>query len=426
MPNHQSADQPPRQTRHVATPGPFTLPTSLAEFNERLRAYKVALPLSQAEYSQLRSAVARPRLVNALRALHQGGTNRSNGLTFMTREIEIARAHVASGAPADLPPAALFQPPKTLADFNDCLALVDGTLSVTPEVHADLVEHVGRSVLLERLRCTIEGDPGAEEATQLLRASIAESNVRLARRRQDANQSSPRSAPADDLPSADERDDGFTGTHAPAGQQEPGRFVGHQNAPSRDRPSATPPSTRDRGRSSESTHHPVANGAPAKDKPKARAYALKAALCLEPTRSTHDTATVCVEMAPAIAGSERSYDWSKKVRFHLMPKELLQFLAVAYRFAPGVRFANHGPTKKKWLMIENQPGKMYVSMGDADTDIMGVPVTEPDVIAGMTSLVLNATREAFFGLCGTELLTLLKQVVAPDIKPLQKQGGRRE
>lgn len=406
------------------TPGEFSEPETLGNFNDRLRQYRVAMPVSPAQYAHLRDAIGKPRLLNALRSLHAGGKNRGSAVAFLKRAVEEARASAPTGGastdqPQDRPEPAIREP-TTLGELNQLLTRIDQTLSITSEVNSEIIAKIGRQQLLDFLVLAFSNSADKAYGVQALRAAIADARVRVARKGQATNPSC-----ADEIPVDDAGDGGFTGLppHEPerrigptahSDHRQPDRSQGHR----RDAPSSR---QRDAGRPRDSVpSHGHAGAEPAPTgftpKPQARAYGKAAAVCVEQTTNANGELRICIEVAPAVPNRDKTYDWKHKQIFHLMRKELLQLLAVLYRMAPGAHFKNHGPTKAKWLKVENQPGKVYLSMGDKDVKTVGIPISEADVLADMTSIVLDGACKSFHGIEPQALLGFIRSSVAPDMR----------
>ena len=407
------------------TPGEFSEPETLGHFNERLRQYRVAMPVSPAQYAHLRDAIGKPRLLNALRSLHAGGRNRGSAVAFLKRAVEEARA----SAPADAAPAgpsdgragAAIKEPANIGELNQLLARIDPSLRVTPEVNGEIIAKIGRQQLLDFLVLAFSTSADQPYGVQALRAAIADARVRVARKGQASTSSS-----ADEIPTDDAGDGGFTGLPP----HEPERRLGHPAQPEPRRPDRSQGHRREpaagrhqdaghardtgAGREGAGQQRSQSDFTP---KPQARAYGKAAAVCVEQTTNANKELRVCVEVAAAIPNRDKTYDWKNKQIFHLMRKELLQLIAVLFRMAPGAHFKNHGPTKVKWLKVENQQGKVYLSMGDKDVKTVGIPISEADVLADMAAIVLDGACKSFHGIEPQALLGFVRAAVAPDMRP---------
>lgn len=396
-----------------STAASFTEPATLHEFNARLRAFQLPGPLSPAEHRLLLERQPRDRVLRALIEIHNNGGG-TNAARFLDRVIRNVQAEVAGG---DGPRSdqCTFAEPTTLGQVNAFLTRFQIVRPLRPPEMDLLIEQVGRTELVAALRDIHAGAPDADAARDLLTHEANTAIVRVKR-----GDTAHRNAPLDDLPPESSDDHGFHGVSSPSPTQAPVREVRRPESASQ------PMSSRQEDRS-------LRSGSPQSPRPvmntsrqhalQARAYGKRAALCVEASDGTKGP-TLMVEMAPAVEGRDREYDWKNgKMRFQLTRKELLECLAILYDWAPSVEFANHGETKVKSLTLSNQDGgKLYIKLQDKGRPMLVIPVTEKDALAELAGLALAQTLKAFHGFTASDLLAFVRQRVAPHIKPAPAQG----
>ncbi|MEY2117228.1 hypothetical protein [Rhodanobacter sp. FW106-PBR-R2A-1-13] len=378
--------------------GAFVEPGTLAEFNDRLKAHRLPGPLAPREHTLLVQKYDRADLVRALISLHNGARNSSGARAFLEKAISTVRASIANGGSTQSEQA-VFVEPKNLGEFNARLMATDLHRALTGAELDALVQQVGRTDLVAALRDVHAHGEALPQAETWLRRVIAEAVVRVAR---GAGANRP-SAESEMPPIADD-DHGFHGTdRPPAPRTSPPAAAGTRRAPASERHSAP-----ERAEGSSQRH----------DRPQARAYGKRAALCVEPSDDGSQGATLMVEMAAAIPNREKSYDWKTgKIRFQLMRKELLCLIAVLYGWASSVEFNNHGESKVKSLSLENQDGgKLYVKLTDKGAPMLVLPVTEVDSQADFTVLALQQACKCFHNWGPAELLLFVRERVAPNMR----------
>ncbi|AGG89006.1 hypothetical protein [Rhodanobacter denitrificans] len=380
------------QARDPSVAG-FVAPRSLADFNERLHAHALPGPLTPEEHKRLVEQFDRADVIRALTSLHNRARNSDGARAFLLRSINQVRQAPTAAAPAP------FAEPKNLGEFN---AQLEATRLHRPLAVAEmdvLLQQVGRTDLIAALRDVHQGGPARAEAETMLRRVLADAVVRAARGQL-------RPSAASELPPISDDDDGFAGTDAPA------RAPAPPAAPA-ERPQHRPPAPAARA-STPSPQTADANH----DRPQARAYGKRAALCVEPSDSGSQGPTLMVEMAAAVPDKEKTYDWKhSKIRFQLMRKELLYLLAVLYGWAGAAEFKNHGESKVKSLSLENQDGgKLFMKMSDKGAPMLVLPVTEVDALADFTVLALQQACKTFHQFGPTELLAFVRQRVAPGMR----------
>jgi len=100
----------------------------------------------------------------------------------------------------------------------------------------------------------------------------------------------------------------------------------------------------------------------------------------------------------------------------MMRREVLEFLAVLHGWAPGAKFQYHGPTHAKWFQIVNQGEKVYISMGDKDAPLLGIPVAEFDTLTDMLALAVKQACLTYHDIAAGDLLRFVQLRIAPHIK----------
>lgn len=106
---------------------------------------------------------------------------------------------------------------------------------------------------------------------------------------------------------------------------------------------------------------------------------------------------VFVELAP-IAGDGRSYQWKdRKITIMLNDAEVEQVILVLLGLMQMARFSAHGPDKKKWFQVQNQPegnfqGRVQVQAGDGDPKNNILVNIFPQDVTRVTSVLLRGYK----------------------------------
>jgi hypothetical protein len=129
------------------------------------------------------------------------------------------------------------------------------------------------------------------------------------------------------------------------------------------------------------------------ERPKHHMYSQKAALTVELDELRKGNAdlsvahTVILEGAMALA--PRQYDWANKIAFQFTRNELPLLACALLGMLEGkLEFGNHGSAADKFLTIEDQGDRLYVSLKQG-ARMVPVPVGGPDVYAWL-DLVMRA------------------------------------
>lgn len=393
-------------TQNAPTPSAqagFKVPAKLSELNSILAADGLPSPLSATAYRMLLERLPHATLIRGLMAVYNGGQSRKNATAYLTKALNDVLAAEASGE-RPVCDADRFVEPRTLGAFRAMFAKHNLAQDLSKAQMDILLQSVGRAELVAALRAVHNGESDRQAAFDMLSREAATAAVRIER----GDVAHSRSNPADDLPPDSSEDAGFDGLHRAPAAPTPAR------APSRV-PATPVPARHDRSNAAADDHaanHP--------QRPQARAYGKRAALCVEATDDGTQGPTLMVEMAPS-TGKEREYDWKGgKMRFQLMQKELLEVIAVLFEYAPGAEFANHGDTRVKSLTLQNQEGgRLYVKLSDKEKPMLVIPVTEKDMLAKFAGLAVAQALKVFPGHTDATLLSFVRQRVAPSIKPVQ-------
>ena len=91
--------------------------------------------------------------------------------------------------------------------------------------------------------------------------------------------------------------------------------------------------------------------------------------------------------APAARGV-RDYDWANRVSVQFTAKELLLLLAVLMGWLQKFEAKGHGASNEKWIVIERQPGKMWIAVNAKGQQGRGAPA-QPGEINLIVALVLR-------------------------------------
>ncbi|EQD79683.1 hypothetical protein B1A_01603 [mine drainage metagenome] len=385
---------------------------TLQEINRSLVDNRVD-PLNSHELAMISSMINRTRFCTTIATITgKPGANREAAIAYLDRLVNAARMSIRNGAPVPpsiwgasattTPHAASFKPPTNLREANDFFAA-----HALPKLDyaglSTLYSTYGRNETLRLMTLIGAGGQIGAEAADTLRGMLIDAGSPRARMAQPVP--SPASVTPisgvraqDDIPADPEIDDE---PHSPA-------HGSRSNQGSRPTVTAT---SRPLPRDTTGTDRQAP-----KDRFQARAYGGSAALCVEASESQGGNPTVRFELAPATAKNSKTYQWENKLIVQLTADELPQLLAVLFRFAVGVRFANHGPTKSKWLSLENQDGGLFIKAGDKDVRVLAIPVSTADALVSITDVALGVAHKKYPHLSGEDLKLIVRAQVAPRVK----------
>jgi hypothetical protein len=136
-----------------------------------------------------------------------------------------------------------------------------------------------------------------------------------------------------------------------------------------------------------------------------RIYAGKAAACFSADSTRSGNATVRIEAAE---GNQRQYDWGSKIAIQLSAREMPLVLAALMQWIPSFEGKGHGLANEKWFRLENQPGKVYLSVNAKGKAPRGIPIPAGDAYSLCTLLMRQMLKNDPF-LSSEALLTIVRK-----------------
>jgi hypothetical protein len=116
-----------------------------------------------------------------------------------------------------------------------------------------------------------------------------------------------------------------------------------------------------------------------------RVYGGKSAACFSADKARSGTYTVRIEAAES--NGSRSYDWKGKVAIQLSSREMPLVLATLMQWMGKIEGKGHGVNSEKWFTLENQPGKLYLSVSSKGCGSRGIPIMAGDAYSITTLLI---------------------------------------
>ncbi|AET95185.1 hypothetical protein BYI23_E000240 (plasmid) [Burkholderia sp. YI23] len=135
-------------------------------------------------------------------------------------------------------------------------------------------------------------------------------------------------------------------------------------------------------------------------------YGGKAAACFSADTTRSGTATVRIEAAES--KGQRQYDWKDKVSIQLSSRELPLVLATMMQWLPLFEGKGHGANNEKWFALENQAGKLYLSVNCKGKNVRGVPIMAGDAYSICTLIMRQMLKNDPF-LSSEALLMIVKK-----------------
>ncbi|MCB4350152.1 hypothetical protein LA345_40880 (plasmid) [Burkholderia vietnamiensis] len=135
-------------------------------------------------------------------------------------------------------------------------------------------------------------------------------------------------------------------------------------------------------------------------------YGGRAAACFSADTTRSGTATVRIEAAES--KGQRQYDWKDKVSIQLSSRELPLVLATMMQWMPLFEGKGHGANNEKWFALENQAGKLYLSVNCKGKNVRGVPIMAGDAYSICTLIMRQMLKNDPF-LSSEALLMIVKK-----------------
>jgi hypothetical protein len=114
-------------------------------------------------------------------------------------------------------------------------------------------------------------------------------------------------------------------------------------------------------------------------------YGGRFAACFSEDTTQRGIHTIRVEATEA--SGQRSYNWKNKVAIQLSQRELPLMLATLMLWTSKFEAKGHGQNNEKWMTLEAQPGKLYLSVQSKGTGARGVAIAPGDAYPITTMIV---------------------------------------
>lgn len=134
-------------------------------------------------------------------------------------------------------------------------------------------------------------------------------------------------------------------------------------------------------------------------------YGGKVALCFSSDTTRNNQHTVRVEAAEAGSGS---YKWDDKISIQFSERELPGVLATFLQLQVRFEGKGHGTQHEKWFTLDNQPGKVFMTVNQKGKASRSVPIGPGDCFGVVTLLMEQMLKNSSF-LTADTLLSLVKR-----------------
>lgn len=135
-------------------------------------------------------------------------------------------------------------------------------------------------------------------------------------------------------------------------------------------------------------------------------YGGKVAVCFSADQTRTEEHTIRIEAA--MASGARTYNWEDKIAIQLSTRELPSVLATLLQIQSKFEGKGHGAQNEKWFSLENQPGKVYLSVNAKGLASRSLPIGPGDCYAVITLVMEQMLKNAPF-LTAESLLSLIKR-----------------
>lgn len=135
-------------------------------------------------------------------------------------------------------------------------------------------------------------------------------------------------------------------------------------------------------------------------------YGGKVAMCFQSDNTRSGEHTIRIEAAEATAS--KSYNWSDKVGIQLSTRELPGVLATFLQMQKNFEGKGHGSQNEKWFTLENQQGKVFISVNMRGKPPRSVPVGPGDCFGVVTLLIEQMLKNSPF-LTADTLLSIIQR-----------------
>lgn len=145
---------------------------------------------------------------------------------------------------------------------------------------------------------------------------------------------------------------------------------------------------------------------PAKNYVNRHVYGGKVAVCFSADQTRNEEHTIRIEAAVSSGG--RSYNWDDKIAIQVSTRELPSVLATLLQIQNKFEGKGHGAQNEKWFVLENQPGKVFLSLNAKGAASRSLPITPGDCYQVITLVMEQMLKNAPF-LTAETLLSLIKR-----------------
>lgn len=135
-------------------------------------------------------------------------------------------------------------------------------------------------------------------------------------------------------------------------------------------------------------------------------YGGKVAVCFSADLTRNEEHTVRIEAAQA--SGARTYNWEDKIAIQLSTRELPSVLATLLQIQGKFEGKGHGAQNEKWFTLENQPGKVYLTVNAKGKASRSLPIGPGDCYTIITLVMEQMLKNAPF-LTAESLLGLIKR-----------------
>ncbi|MBX8557085.1 hypothetical protein K5D56_21710 [Pseudomonas cichorii] len=135
-------------------------------------------------------------------------------------------------------------------------------------------------------------------------------------------------------------------------------------------------------------------------------YGGKVAVCFSTDQTRNQEHTIRIEAAVSSGG--RVYNWDDKIAIQLSIRELPSVLATLLQFQNKFEGKGHGAQNEKWFVMENQPGKVFLSVNAKGSVSRSLPIGAGDCYQVSTLVMEQMLKNSPF-LTADTLLSLIKR-----------------
>ncbi|SDJ21223.1 hypothetical protein [Pseudomonas abietaniphila] len=143
-------------------------------------------------------------------------------------------------------------------------------------------------------------------------------------------------------------------------------------------------------------------------------YGARVAVCFSADLTRNQSHTIRIEAAES--SGERSYNWKDKVGIQLSPRELPGVLATLLQLQTRFDGKGHGAQNEKWFTLENQKGKVFLTVNARGQNGRSLPIGPGDCFEVVTLLMGQMLRNSPF-LTSESLLSLVKRTASMSNEP---------